>query len=177
MINQERVKELFDYNEETGVITRKVNIANNKVKTGDNVGSSSSSHGYLECSIDKKSYLVHRIIWLWYYGYLPESLIDHVDEDKLNNRINNLREASKTCNAQNCGNPKNNKSGVKGVYWCNNSGYWKAQIGVNNRVKHIITTDDFEEAVCARLAAEQCINWNECCSSSPVFNYINNMRK
>ena len=175
MLTQKRVKELFDYNEETGILIRKTGFY--KAKKGDIFIKSYSSHGYAECSIDGESYLIHRIIWLWCNGYLPEGFVDHIDRNKLNNKLINLREASRVCNAQNSGNPKNNKSGVKGIYWCNTSSRWKAQIGINNRLKHIITSDNFDEAVCARLAVEQCIGWNNCDSNSPALNYVNNIMR
>lgn len=67
-----------------------------------------------------------------HHGYLPE-YIDHIDHDKLNNRIENLRECTFSQNRCNTPKYKNNKSGVKGVHWDKEHGKWKARIQFNNK--------------------------------------------
>lgn len=168
MLTQERVKELFDYRED-GQLIRKVRTSN-CINIGD-VAGSPSSKGYLGIWIDGRSYLNHRLIFLFHHGYLPEGFLDHRDKDKLNNRIKNLREASPSCNA------KNRKqmlstSGVKGISWHKDRRKWTVQIKVDGKKSYVGLYIDFTEAVCHRLAAEQCLNWNECDSDSPAWRYI-----
>ena len=76
-----------------------------------------SSAGYLIADLDRKKYLVHRLIWALHYDEVPD-LIDHVDRDKLNNKIENLRASSKSDNNVNSGLRVDNKSGVTGVSYC-----------------------------------------------------------
>ena len=69
-------------------------------------------------------------------GYLPTQ-IDHIDNDKTNNRIENLRDVTGNQNQQNRPLNSNNKSGVKGVHWDSCNRKWKAQVRVNSTTKHI----------------------------------------
>ena len=88
-ITQAELKELFEYRD--GHLYWLVS-PNNKVKVGDRVGSINSS-GYQTTKIHKKSYLVHRLIFLYHYKFLPKT-VDHIDRNTLNNNIENLREAT-----------------------------------------------------------------------------------
>lgn len=78
---------------------------------------------------------------------------------------------------RNSGNRKNNTSGVKGIYWNKERVKWEAAITVNGKKINIIYCKSFNEAVCARLIAEQCLNWSGCDSSSPAFKYVQEMLK
>lgn len=169
MLTQERVKELFDYRED-GVLVRRVTVCY-CARFGDLAGSLHCD-GYLQVTIDGLSSLAHRIIWLWHKGYLPEHGLDHIDRNKLNNRIENLREVGHQCNMRNTGNGKNNSSGVKGVCWDKTNGKWLVQITINRKTIKLGCFSDFTEAVAHRLAAEQAENWQGCDSSSPAYQYI-----
>ena len=101
---QTRLHELFLYRE--GKLIRKVSRGNSKI--GSVVGKEDTS-GYIRCNVDKKHYLLHRLIWVYHYGDIPKSLqIDHIDRNKLNNNILNLRLVT---NQENSYNTKS-----KGVY-------------------------------------------------------------
>ncbi len=169
MLTQIYVKRLFDYDETLGHLLHKVDKGHNKVKgkVAHNNQSTCST-----VSINDKTYLAHRIIWLWYYGYLPENFIDHVDRNPHNNKIDNLREASNQCNQRNTGNPKDNTSGVKGVYWHKKRNKWKAEIRINGKGLYLGSYESFTDAVCARLAGEQCLNWSGCDTNSPAYTYV-----
>ena len=174
-ITQMEVKRLFEYNYITGVLTWKVNKGNGK--GGANIGSRAGSlndSGYLVTQINSINYRNHRLIWLWYYGYIPR-FIDHKDTIKTHNWIDNLKETTKVVNAQNCGNPKDNTSGVKGVYKHNYS-LWTARIGINGKSYSLGYYKRMDDAICARLAAEQCLNWDEWESSSPAYKYVKGWR-
>ena len=113
-ITHEQVRELFDYRFD-GHLIWKVNKTS-KARKGDAAGTSYKNQ-YNQVQINGVLYLTHRVIWLWHHGYTPEHSLDHINRVKHDNRIENLREASRQCNARNTGNPKNNTSGVKGVFW------------------------------------------------------------
>ncbi len=170
MLTQELVKELLDYNSATGDLTWKIALSN-RIKVGDIAGCL-SGRGYLRVRINHKLYLAHRIIWLGYYGYMPEQGIDHINRKPADNRICNLREVSVQCNARNCGNWRNNTSGVKGVVWHKPPKKWAARIKVDFALKSLGLYTSFDDAVCARLAAEQCLAWAGCDSESPAFKYV-----
>lgn len=172
MITQELVKDFFNYDHNTGIITHKQDKGSNKVE-----GSRAESKGVgcLTVSINDKNYVAHVIAWLWYYGYIPENFIDHIDRDCTNNKISNLREVTNKCNQRNTGNPKDNTSGVKGVYWHKAKNNWKAEITNNGRLLYLGSYTSFEDAVCARLAGEQCLDWVTCDSISPAFLYVHKL--
>ena len=95
MIAQERLKSLFDYVD--GQL-----IAKTKSK-GRNIGDalrSVSGNGYLKGSVDGKQYKVHRLVFLYFHGFMP-SQVDHIDGNRKNNKIKNLREATSAQNNQN----------------------------------------------------------------------------
>ena len=168
-ITYDRLKELLEYDPETGKFFWRV--ARGSRAAGAETGCV-GPEGYVHICVDRTLYLAHRLAWLYVHGYLPEHGLDHIDRDPSNNRVENLREVSQVCNARNCGNRNNNTSGVKGVWWHKRTGKWHAQIAVNERQFHLGYYDDFTEAVCARLAAEQCIGWEGCDSSSPAYQYL-----
>ena len=135
MLTQEYVKKLFNYNPETGDLIWKVSSSRN-IKIEDIAGTIISD-GYLQVQINKKRYLVHRIIWLWNYGVFPKNQIDHKNRDAADNRIENLRDATQSENSGNKGRSKSNTSGIKGVYWKKDCKKWRVQIQINGKKVHL----------------------------------------
>lgn len=174
-LTYERLHEVLDYNEETGIFIWKIKPAH-RVDIGDTAGCKNSK-GYIYISIDGKDYRANRLAWFYVYGYFPERCIDHKNRIRHNDWIDNLREVSPQCNARNSGNPKDNTSGVKGVYWNKQFKKWRAMITVNQKICCLGCHKDFSEAVCYRLAGEQCLNWSNCDSSSPAYQYVHKMLK
>ena len=171
-LTQTEAKRLFNYNRETGVITRAVDSGRyGRFKKGT-VPGYEDKNGYVQIRINGRLYSAHRLIWLMEYGYFPEQSIDHINQNTKDNRIENLREVSTSCNLRNRGNPINNTSGVKGVHWYSPANKWKAQIQYNGKARHLGHYCDFSNAVCARLAGEQCINWAGCDTYSPAYQYV-----
>jgi len=147
MITQELVKSLFDYDPNTGVFKRKVTVSNN-AKVGQTLDSK-NSHGYLQAAIKKKSFKVHRLIWLYVYGEFPKDTIDHINGIRDDNRIENLRACTNKENLQNKKFFKNNTTGYKGVVKKGNK--FVAQIGFNGKCKHLgyfLKAEDAHKAYC-----------------------------
>ena len=110
--------------------------------------------GYVNVYIQGKMYWQHRIIWLMKKGYMPENGLDHKDGDRANNRIGNLREASHSCNMQNCGLSKSNSSGITGVYWDKQKLKWQAQITCQGKTIHLGFFASKKKAAAARYSFE-----------------------
>ena len=152
MINQSELKRLFHYDPETGLFTRLVKTAT-WVNIGDIAGTV-HSYGYICMGIHGRVYTAHRLVWLYVTGKWPKEQIDHINHDRADNRWVNLREATHRENNKNRGMYKTNASGICGVNMDNASGKWKAQINIKGKRKHLCSSDDFFEAVCARKSAE-----------------------
>lgn len=170
-LTQERLEELFSYNPEIGIFKRRTQTAN-CFKIGSIAGGVTEL-GYIRIRIDRKKYLAHRLAWLYVYGYFPEHDVDHIDRDSSNNKIDNLRHVGRTCNIRNSGNRKDSSSGVKGVNWYKPGKKWQARIEINRKKRISLGYFvDFDDAVCARLAAEQCVGWSGCDNNSPAYQHV-----
>jgi hypothetical protein len=138
MITQSNLKELVDYVD--GKLIAKTNSKCRKV--GDTL-SSLTDKGYLKSSVGGKSYRVHRLVFLYHHGYMPIQ-VDHIDGNRMNNKIENLREATSSQNNQN--RKATSSSGVKGVVWHKQSKKWVASICVNRKSVHLGSFISIEEA-------------------------------
>lgn len=125
------VRSIFLYDHSTGKLFYKVR-RNGRVPAGSEVGCLCPD-GYLRTTIKKECYLVHRLIWLFFYGKWPKEEIDHVNRNRKDNRIINLREATRFQNVCNVPLRKDNKSGLRGVHYYKNRKMWCAQIGGKTR--------------------------------------------
>ena len=152
-------KSLFDYNPETGFLYWKVR-ASRRVNPGDVAGNIHNA-GYWVVMYKRKKYQAHRIAWLLSYGRWPNSEIDHINRNRSDNRLANLREVSRTKNMKNKSIYKTNTSGVVGVcQQARSPNRWMAQIGFNGCVHFLGYFDDWFDAVCARKAAEGKFNFD-----------------
>lgn len=132
-ITQEQLKELLNYNFETGEFTRLVSTCN-RVKVGD-ISGTIDSKGYFQISVNNKLYLAHRLVFLYMTGAWPADQVDHSNQIKTDNRWCNLRECTYSENQGNRTLQKNNKSGYKGVTWRKAEKKWYASVGFKG--KHI----------------------------------------
>jgi hypothetical protein len=140
MITQELVQSLFTYSD--GCLYWKVNKG--PARKGNKVGYLNNT-GYLRCKINGKGYLIHRAIYLLHYGVLPE-ILDHINGNVLDNRIENLREATNQQNQFNAKLRSDNTSGVKGVSWNKSKKKWWVRVRIGNTRTHIGYFDDLELA-------------------------------
>lgn len=128
MLTQKIVSDLLRYEE--GYLFWKKDVAKN-VKEGNRAGCF-DKFGYVLIKINKKLYKAHHLVWILHHGYKPK-LLDHIDGNKSNNKISNLREATNSQNQQNRKINYNSKSNVRGVTWCKKSNKWKAQGRLNGK--------------------------------------------
>ena len=145
MVTQERLKELFDYQD--GHLIWKVKKAQ-CVKIGTAAGwANRDVHGqqYMNVELDGKSYKLHRLVFMYHHGYFPKR-IDHIDGDRFNNRVENLREVTASQNAQNSKFRKSNKSGFKNVHFEKRNQKWRVLLQVDGVTKSFGYYDDVELA-------------------------------
>jgi hypothetical protein len=128
MITQEILKENLSYDSNTGEFLW--------VKNGLKAGTINKD-GYVIIKFNKKRYPAHRLAWLYTYGEMPKEFIDHINRARSDNRIENLRQATRKQNAINSIAYSNNKSGFKGVSYDSSKGKFRAQCVVNGKNKHI----------------------------------------
>ncbi|CAB5214076.1 putative NHN endonuclease [uncultured Caudovirales phage] len=131
-MNQELLKELFDYKD--GQLYWKKST-NTKIVVGSLAGSLDCK-GYKSVQVNGKTWKLHRAIFLMHYGYLP-SQIDHINGIKDDNRIENLREATTSNNCLNQKLRKTNTSKIKNVSWHKKHQKWYVQLQVFGKPKHI----------------------------------------
>ena len=111
--------------------------------------------GYPHGRINGKTFRAHRVIWALVHGEWPSLQIDHINGDKADNRIDNLRCVESYINQQNMKMSSLNKSGCTGVRFVKSSKKWKSEISYRGKSIHIGTFDNFRDAVFARKKAEK----------------------
>lgn len=137
MITQEYLKSKFFYDASTGKFK----------KIGSDAKVGFIDDGYTRIEIDRKTYYAHRLAWLYVYGKFPELHLDHINCDKSDNRIENLREVTRFQNLMNVGRNKNNTSGLKNVYYHKPTGKWQVRVTISgNRSKYFGLFEDIELA-------------------------------
>ena len=144
-----RLKELFEYRD--GVLRWKQDRGSQKCK-----GRPAGCHvnGYLKLRVRELggSMFVHRVVFAIHHGYFPDE-VDHINGNKLDNRIENLREVSRTQNRMNAGKMRSNKSGCKNVY--PHKDKWGVALRVNKEHVYLGLYDDLELADLVAHAARE----------------------
>jgi len=142
-----RVRELLDYDPETGAFTHR-----GKRRYGKPAGSLQSK-GYIQLCIDGVYYLAHRVAFLYVHGTWPVDQLDHVNGVRSDSRIANLRPATQSQNKANSRRHRNNRAGYKGVYFVH--GKWRAQITKDHKFFFLGCFDAPQEAHHAYCRAAQ----------------------
>lgn len=168
---QSVLREILDYDPETGFLTWKARTPD-MFRDGARGGAAAACRAWNNrysgcralCAIDScgycgghllnKSVRAHRIIWAWVHDEWPNQ-IDHINGDKADNRLANLRPVTNQINLQNASLYSNNTSGSIGVYWYRQTKKWRAQIRVDGRCISLGYFSNFDDAVAARKAAER----------------------
>lgn len=155
-LSHEYLVDVLEYDPEVGLFIWKKPVAR-RIKPGM-VAGALNKNGYLFIKVGKYIYRAHRLAWFYFYGEWPPTdsyQIDHIDGNRLNNSIHNLRLVTNTKNAKNHGLYKHNTSGVSGICFCTLNGKWKASIVLNQKRVHLGYYNKFEDAVAARKQAEK----------------------
>lgn len=147
MLTIDRLKELFIYDPETGFFKNR--SSRGRASKGARAGAE-TGHGYRRIIIDYVKYYEHHLAWFYVYGEWPDE-IDHIDHDRSNNAICNLRKATRSQNSCNRTGP----SGLRGAYWHPRCRYWYSKIQIGGHVKWLGTYNTPEEAHLAFLAAAE----------------------
>jgi hypothetical protein len=149
---QEELHKFFEYEE--GNLYWKFK-PNRRIKIGSKAGYLHST-GYVHLRINSVSYKMHRIIWAYHYGAIPSNLqIDHIDGDRVNNTIGNLRLATQSQNKSNNKRAyRNSKSNILGVYWVTRDKKWSTEIRLNGKTIRLGYFVNQKDAIAARKTAE-----------------------
>ena len=160
-IEIEYLKEILDYNKDSGSFFWKVkrNSHAGKVICGSIAGSKKDNRGYIRIVIYQKKYYAHRLAFLYFHGNIP-TVIDHINGDTSDNRIENLRDVTTRVNAINSKKRKTNKSGITGVCFSKRDKLWIANIKINYKGFYF-NTKDFFEAVCWRKSKELILGYEQ----------------
>lgn len=140
-----RLHELFTYDAGTGLLHWRFRRRGVKFEVP---AGSLKPNGYVGVCVDRQILQAHRIIFAMVHGYWP-ACIDHINGDKSDNRLANLREATRSANCWNVGTPRHNSSGVKGVSWSKREQKWRACCNVNKRRHEIGRFPKLDDAVAA----------------------------
>lgn len=146
-----KLEDYFKYDPDTGIITR----IKWDTKHGHDIAGNVSKDGYRYVSFYNGKIKAHRLAWYLYYGEMPKYDIDHINHNKDDNRIKNLRDVPTNINCQNSFLSSNNKTGHYGIKWHQRLNKWEAQIGGKNCRKYLGVFEKFEDAVKARETAER----------------------
>lgn len=166
------IKDFIQYEPETGVLTWAV--SKGRASKGLIAGGL-HKHGYRRLSFDGKEYLCHRIAWEFVHGEIPSGCdIDHINGNRSDNRISNIRAVSRSVNAQNRkGAAAHNKTGLLGVAFHKATGKFRALIRTNKSVTlgYFATP---EEAHSVYMEAKKRMHiGNEACVSSGLATQAN----
>ena len=154
-LTAERLREVLDYDPMTGAFVWRVRTSS-RAGQGD-VAGFGDGKGYLAIRIDGVQVFAHRLAWFWTYGAWPFGEIDHIDGDRSNNRISNLRDATRSVNNQNQKRAQNrSKSGVLGVF--RDKKKWNAKIAVDGSTYNLGNYPTKGDAYAAYLGAKRLLH-------------------
>lgn len=166
MLTYEEANTLLHYDPSTGLLTWRARAGSGMQQAGSIAGSISKQPrartAYRVTCVNSRNYHNHRLCWLLHYGMWPVGKIDHKDHDGLNNKIENLRDATSQQNSRNSWLYAVNTSGYPGVRWVRRDRRWEAQIGIGcGKKKYLGSFVRIEDAVAARKAAEARYEYHE----------------
>jgi len=149
-LSQKLLRDVFTYFPETGKIIYKIKTKRKRV--GDSLGTL-GTHGYIQVNLGGQVILLHRLLFLYQVGILPDQ-VDHINHNKLDNRWNNLRAVNNTINAKNCSLSKNSITRINGVNQIVSTKKYRAYIMVNRKQIHLGVFETIEDAAKARQHAD-----------------------
>ena len=144
IITQEFLHEYFAYEDGKLFYNKKITI-NSRHKIGNEVGYSTSNK-YKSVVIFQKRYYLHRLIFLYHHGHLPK-ILDHIDGNILNNKIENLRSCTQQQNTFNSKHKNNSKTGIKNICWNKTKNKYEVFLSVNQKSKYFGSYNDIDYAI------------------------------
>ena len=147
-ITQEELKEMLNYDADTGLFTWVKK--RNRIKVGGVAGCIDKVNGYRVIRINRNLYRAHRLAFLYMTGKFPTDDTDHINHDRSDNRFVNLRKVTRSENLRNSSLSSNNTSGFTGVYWEKARNKWKVCIKINGKGKHLGYFTDIDDAIACR---------------------------
>lgn len=170
-ITPDILRQLLDYDPDTGKLTWKRRGPEwftdgkqtsefsakrwNAKHAGKEAFTADNGKGYRHGSIFNKRHIAHRVVWAIHRGEWPKDQIDHINGNRSDNRIENLRSVTHAENGRNQRLFKTNTSGATGVAWDKRYGKWKAYIYADGRLKHVKYSISKADAIEARKVAER----------------------
>ena len=148
-LTQAQVREMFFYADGKLFWRKKTS---RKTVVGNEAGTLCKNDGYRQIMINRRIYGTHRLVHLYHHGWIPE-ITDHINQNPTDNRIENLRNATRVENAYNCKLRSDNTSGVKGVTWCKNKRKWLARLYADKRCVYLGRFADMQDAIAAVMLA------------------------
>lgn len=161
------LRQLISYNPETGLVTwayRHPGTRGNRIFNGKFGGKDAGSHhnaGYTRICIRGVTYLAHRVAWAFTYNEEPPEQIDHINGDRSDNRISNLRAANYSINAKNRAKMSRNTSGFSNVSWSKAAGKWQAMFRHHGELHYVGLFETPEEAGAAVNSAKAGLGYSE----------------
>jgi hypothetical protein len=125
------------------------------VREGQETGLCDNGKGYRVIGLFGKLHTAHKIAWALSYGVWPDRDIDHINGDRADNKLSNLRLADRSQNMENAARPRHNVSGYRGVHWSKRAKKWRAVIWKNRAPHHLGFFDDKLDAAAAYATAKQ----------------------
>ena len=147
-LDQSGLREILDYDAASGLLYWRVRFPRSKNQIGDIAGCVATD-GYIVVGLNGRYYKGHRLAWLHVYGEWPDRTLDHINGNRSDNRISNLRLATKSENCRNAKISIKNKSGFKGVHWNKATKKWRATCKVGDRPTYLGSFATAEEAAIA----------------------------
>jgi hypothetical protein len=155
-MNQSQLISLLQYSQDTGIFEKPANAGSRGRKIGGYIVGCKNTIGYIVVSINKKKYYAHRLAWFYVHGEWPEHHIDHINGDRSDNRISNLRKSTNSENMQNIKGPRvDNKFNLLGVCFDKQRQKFLAQIKLNGKNKYLGRFDNPDLAHEAYMAAKR----------------------
>jgi len=151
MLTQKHLKSILHYNPDTGVFRWIERARGRKLS---HAGTICKQQGYVKINYGGKIYRAHRLAWLYVHGIFPEAEIDHINHNRSDNRLKNLRAVPSCENHKNRTISRRNSSGFNGVCWMKGFGKWASYIGVGGEKIMLGYFNELSDAVLARLKAD-----------------------